>query len=86
MEHSADLESSEVDNAVDVGVRCEDLVKSFFICDIDLIEVWPLSADELDAIQRNLGRVVEAVDNYDLIAVFEESESCERPDVAGASV
>ena len=50
MEESADLESSEVDNAVNVGVLCKDLVKTFFICDIDLIEVWPLSADELNAV------------------------------------
>jgi hypothetical protein len=73
MEESADLESSEVDNAVNAGILCEDLVKTVFICDIDLIEVWPLSADELNAVQRNLGRVVEAIDNYNLIAMFKES-------------
>lgn len=50
MQESAYLKSSEVDNTVNVGVCCEDLVKGFFIRDIDLIEVWALSADELDAV------------------------------------
>jgi hypothetical protein len=75
-----------VDNTVNVGVLCEDFVETFFVCDIDLIEVWPLSADELNAVQRNLGRVVEAIDNYNLVTMFEESQGRERPNVAGASV
>jgi hypothetical protein len=86
MEESADLQSREVDNAVNVRVRRKDLVKSFFICDIDLVEVWSLSAEKLDTVKGNLGRVVEAVDNYNLIAMFEESKGCERPDIPGASV
>ena len=80
------LESSEVDYTVDVWVCGKDLVETFLIGDIHLVKVWSLSAEEFDAIEGDSGGVVEAIDNYDFVAMFEERESSERPDIAGTSM
>ena len=45
------LQSSKVDNAVNAGMRHKDLVQCLFICDVDLVEVWSLAAEQLDAVE-----------------------------------
>lgn len=79
------LESSKVDDTVNVRVLLEDLVESVLVGDIGLVEFGPLAADELDAIQSDLGGVVEVIDNHDLVAVLQEGQRGERSDVAGAT-
>lgn len=64
----------------------KDLVETFLVGDIHLVKVWSLSAEEFDAIEGDSGGVVEAIDNYDFVAMFEERESSERPDIAGTSM
>ena len=64
----------------------KDLVETFLVGDIHLVKVWSLSAEEFDAVEGDFGGVVEAIDNYDFVAMFEERESSERPDIAGTSV
>lgn len=65
------LESCEMDHGIDVGVCGEDFVKTFFVGHIDLVEIWPFAAEELDAVEGYLGGVVETVDYHDFVAVLE---------------
>ena len=74
-----------MDDVVNVWVLLEHLVERSLILDIELVELWPLAADELNAVDNLLGGVVEVVDNDDLVASFEESERCERANVASAT-
>src|SRR5699024_3480513 len=82
----SNLESSKVDDAVNGGVLGKDLVEAFLVGHVDLVEVWAAAAEELDAVEGNLGRVVEVVDNDDIVAMLEEGEGGEGTNVAGATV
>jgi hypothetical protein len=55
-------------------MRSKDLVQCFLICDVDLVEVGSLAAEELDAVEGDFRGIVQAVDDYDLITILEESE------------
>lgn len=74
-----------MDDAVNLGVLGEDLVESGLVCDVGLVELWSLAADELDAVQGHLGGVVEVIDNHDLVAVLEQGEGCEGSNVTGTT-
>lgn len=78
------LQSSEVDHAVDVGVGCEDLIQTFLVGDIDLVELGSFLAQQLDAVDGDLGGIVETVDDDDLVAMVEQGEGGERANVARA--
>jgi hypothetical protein len=80
------LEGCKVDDTVDVGVSCEDLAQGLLVGDVDLIEGWSFPADQLDAVQSYLRGVVEVIDNDYFIAMFEQGQSRERPNIASASV
>ena len=45
------LQSSKVDDAINVGVGFKDLVYCCFICYVELEELGLLAADELDAVE-----------------------------------
>lgn len=47
-----------MDNAVDVGVRGEDLVEAFYIGEVDFVKNRSLAANALDAVKSDLGGVV----------------------------
>ena len=66
------LESSKVNDAVDVGMSSKHLTQSLLVCDVHLVEGWPLATDQLNAIQGNLRGVVQAVDNYNLITMLKK--------------
>lgn len=74
-----------MDDVVDVGVLLEHLVKRGLILDVELVELGLLAADELNAVDDLLGRVIEVVDDDDLVASLEECKRRERPDVASAT-
>lgn len=74
-----------MDNVVNVWVFLEDLVESGLILDIQLVELWPLAADQLDAVDDLFRRVVEVVNDDNLVASLEEGESRERANVACAT-
>jgi hypothetical protein len=74
-----------MNHTIDVRMRSKDLVHSIFICDVDLVEGWPLAAKQLNAIERNFGGVVKAVDNDDLVAMFEKRQTRKRPNVTSAT-
>ena len=79
------LQSSKVDNTVNLGVLLEDLVETFLVCNVDVVVYWLLSTDALNSIQDLLGRVVEVVNNHDFVAGFEEGKDGEGANVACAT-
>lgn len=72
-------------DGIDAGVLREDVVETSLVGHIDLVEGRSLSANELDAIDGFLGRVVEVVDDHDVVASEEEFERREGADVARSS-
>lgn len=48
------LQCCKVDDAVDVRILCKDLLQSSFICEVNLVEFWSLSAEEFDTVQGDL--------------------------------
>lgn len=75
-----------MDNAVDVWVLGEYLVQALFVGNVDLVENWLLSAEQLNATEGDLRGVVQAVNNNDLVAMFEKRERCEGPNVPSSSM
>ena len=74
-----------MDDTVDIGILSKDFVQCLFVCDIDMVEVWPFAAEQLDAVEGDFGGVVETVDDHDFVAMLEESERGEGSDVTGSS-
>lgn len=75
-----------MNHAVDLGVLLEDLVEGGLVGDVDLVEVGSLAAEEFDAVNRDLGGVVEAVDDDHIVSVLEKGQGGEGADVARATV
>lgn len=63
-----------MDNTIDLGVLFEDLVEGGLVRDVYLVELWPFAGDELNAVEGNLGRVVEVIDNHHLVAVLKKGK------------
>jgi hypothetical protein len=76
------LEGGKVNDGVNGGVLGEYIVKGLLVGDVDLVELGAAAADELDAVQSDLGRVVEVVDDDDVVAVLKENQRRERANVA----
>ena len=79
------LEGGEVDDTVDGRVLGEDLVDGLLVSEVDLVEVGATAADQLNAVEGDLGGVVEVVDDDDIVAVLQESEGGEGANVAGST-
>lgn len=71
-----------MNDAVDIGVLSKDLVQCGLIGHVSLIEGWLLAADQLDAVQNLLGRIVQVVNNDDLIIGLQQRKGRERANVA----
>ena len=67
------LESSEVDNAVNLRMSSEDLIEFILVGEVDLVECRSLATYEFNAVESNLGRVVEIIYDDDFVAMFEQS-------------
>lgn len=80
------LESGKVNNAVNVGVRLENLVESGLIGHIELSELRLLARDQLNALESLVGGVVEVVCDNNFVASFEQSKSGEGANVTGTTV
>lgn len=74
-----------MDDTVNLGVLSEDLVESSLVCDIGLVELRSLAADELNAVEGDPGGVVEVIDDHDLVAILEQRKCGERANVAGTT-
>ena len=77
MRSETHLERGKMDDTVDIGMRSEDLVQSFFICDIDLVELRSLSAEQLNAVEGNLGGIVEGIDDDDFVTMLKKGKARE---------
>ena len=78
------LEGGKVNDAVDGRVLFKDAVKGRLVGDIEVHKGRPLAADELDAVEDLVGRVVQVVGHDHLVVGLEQRERREGPDVAGA--
>jgi hypothetical protein len=84
-EERTHLQSSKVDDIVDVWVLLKHLVERGLICNVDLVKGRSLAADELDTVHDFWGGVVEVVDDDDLVVCLEEGKGCEGANVAGST-
>ena len=80
------LQRSEVDNAVNVGVGLEHLVKGILLSDIELDELGLLAGDQLNALEGLGGGVVQVVSDDNLVTGLEEGKGGERANVARTTV
>lgn len=71
------LESGKMDDAVDFRVLVKHGVNGFFVCHVNLVEGRAAAANKLNAIKGNFRRVVETVNDDDIVAVLEKSEGGE---------
>lgn len=85
MEVSSYLQGSEVDNAVNVGVVGEDLVKGILVGNIELVELGLLATDQLNTLESLDGGVVQVVNDNDLVTGLEQGQGGERANVARAT-
>lgn len=74
-----------MNDAVNLGVSRKDLVELLLVGDVGLVELGSLAANELNAVEGDLGRVVETVYNDNLVAILQECKRCEGANVAGAT-
>ena len=80
------LERGKVNDIVNVGVLLKDLVEGSLVGHVALVKRGALAADELDAVDDFGRRVVEIVDNDDLVVCLEEGKGREGANVAGTTV
>ena len=79
------LEGGKVNNAVDFGVLGENLIDGSLVGDVELVELGSAATDELNAVHSNLGGVVEAVYDHDIVVILEKGKGGERADVASTT-
>lgn len=75
-----------MNDAVDGGVLGENLVEGFLVGDIELVEFGSATADLLDTIDRDLRRVVQTVDDDNVVAILEKRKGGEGANVASATL
>lgn len=74
-----------MNDAVDLGMLGENIVESALVRDVELVKGRAASADSLNSVEDVFERVVQAVDNDDVVAIFEESKGGEGANVACAT-
>lgn len=74
-----------MNDTVDGRVLGEHIVEGLLVGNVDLVEVGAAATEQLDAVERNLGRVVETIDNDDIVTVLQQGQRRERADVARAT-
>ena len=66
-----------MDDRVDLWVFREDVVQGLLVRNVHVVELRALSGDELDAVDDFLLRVVEVVDDDDIVVGLEQGKDCE---------
>lgn len=79
------LQRSKVNNIVNIRVLLKHLVQLLLVGNVASVVLGPLAADELDAVEDLVRRVVQVVDDDDLVVGLEQGEGGEGADVAGAT-
>jgi hypothetical protein len=63
-----------VDDTVNFGVLCEYVVKRSLVRHVDLVKNWSLAANQFDTVERDLGGVIEVIDDDDIVTILEKSK------------
>lgn len=71
-----------MDDRVDAWVLGKDFLKLRLVADVHIVEGWLLAADKLNPVQGLDGRVVEVVNNDDIVPGGQELEGGEGTNVA----
>ena len=74
-----------MNDTVNLGVLHENFVEGSLVGDVHLVEGGALAAEQLDAIDSDLGRIVETIDNDDIVIIVQQREGSKRPNVAGTT-
>ena len=75
-----------MNNAIDLWMCGKDFIEFCLVGDVDLVEGWPFPTEQLDAIEGYDRGIVQAVDNYHVVIIFEKGEGCEGSDVSRTTV
>jgi hypothetical protein len=76
------LESSKMNDIVNVCIFCKDLVQSGFVCNVGAVQSRTGAGQQLNPVDYLVVRVVQVVDDDDLVSRLDESESGERANIA----
>lgn len=79
------LESCKVNDIVNVRMFSKDFVQLRLVCYVDAIVRRPSAGQQLNSIDDLIRRVVQVVDNDNLITGFNERKCCEGANIASAS-
>lgn len=79
---SIDLQGGKVNDRVNLRVLCKDGIQRRHVRHVDLVEDGTATAEQLNAVQSLDRRVVEVIDNDNVVAGDEELEGGEGADVA----
>jgi len=74
-----------VNDAVNVGVSLEDLIKALLVGDIELDKLGLLAADSLNAVQGLSRRVVKVIGNNHLVTRLQQGKGGEGANIAGTT-
>lgn len=74
-----------MNDAVNLRVLGEDIIESALVGDVELVESRTASADFLNSVEDIFERIVQAVNNDDVVAILEEGKSGEGANVASAT-
>lgn len=74
-----------MDHAVNIGVFLEDLVETSFLGDVDVVELGPLTAKKLDAVDGLLRSIVKIVGDYNFVVCLKKGEGGERTNVTATT-
>lgn len=70
-----------MNDAVNVRVFLENLIETSLVGDINVVELWPLAADEFNAIEDLLGSIVKIVGDDHFVVCIKEGQRGERTNV-----
>jgi len=74
-----------VNDIVNLWMRLENFVQSGLVGNVDVVDLWLLAADELNAVCDLFERVVKVVHDDDVVASLNKGEGCERANVSGTA-
>jgi len=79
------LQCRKVDDIVNVRMLLEHFIQPCLVGDVDLVEDGAFSAEELNAVDDFLGRIVQIVDYDDLVVCIKEGKDGEGANVASTA-
>lgn len=82
---SNSLQRRKVNDRVDFWVLVENGSESSLVCHVDIVEGRTTAANLLNSVERLLGRVVEIVDNDNIVVGLEKLKNGKRANVACAT-